>query len=110
MSFLYLTSYQGTAKNLFLLKDVLDLAKPQIVALQLSETDYISQYSNIVRHPKFYEIMHNVDQMIESKDEVKLNSMTDLDISKGFENLYLISYCNQIGCKVLNKFTVDYIC
>ena len=40
MSFFYLQGYESGPQNLFLLRDVLDVAKPKLVALQLSEADY----------------------------------------------------------------------
>lgn len=51
MSFFYLQGYESGPKNLFLLRDVLDVAKPKIIALQLSEADYNTEYLEVVKHP-----------------------------------------------------------
>ena len=79
----------------------MDVAKPKLVALQLSEADYNSQYLDVVKHPQFREVMNKVDYLIKIKEVDKLNHLPELDINKGIENLFIVNYCKQNGCKVV---------
>jgi len=47
--------------------------------------------------------MKKVDYLMETKAEKELNNMTEFDITKGFEHLYVSNYCRLNACKVCSR-------
>jgi hypothetical protein len=73
MSFLYLHGYKNKdMDSFFTLHDMLHLAKPNLVAIQLSEKEYQDTYTKIMGHPKFDETMQRLEYFAKIKsDEIK---------------------------------------
>lgn len=100
MSFLYLQGFKPMQTDSFnTLYDILRLANPKFIALQISEKDYEEKYQPVMRHPRFPEIMDKIDLLLKIKSEEILKS-SDLDLSF-FENFYCLDYCQKKKCKIL---------
>lgn len=93
MTFFYLQSYQKTGEDLALLKEVLDVAKPKYVALQVSESELESQYKPILRNPFFIEAMKKVNYLLDTNPK-EVENLKELDFKGGLENLYAMHYCS----------------
>ena len=82
MSFLYLYGYkQPDIDSFFTLYDMLNLSKPNLVAIQLSEKEYQNTYTKIMSNPKFDETMQRVEYFakIKSEDIKDIQGMCPLD-------------------------------
>lgn len=80
MSFLYLEGYKKNDLNsFFTLYDILQLAKPNLVAIPLSEKEYREEFQNIVQGPKFEEIMQRAEYFAKiQSDEITTVKGIDL--------------------------------
>ena len=100
MSFLYLQGFKPLEiDSITTLYDILRIANPKFVALQLSEKEYQEKYVPIISHPRFPEIMDKIDLLLRIKSPDILQSK-DLDLNL-FENLYSLDYCKRKKCKIL---------
>ncbi|CAD8073908.1 unnamed protein product [Paramecium sonneborni] len=101
MTFFYLQGYKKTGEDLALLKEVLDVAKPKLVALQISEKQLEEEYRPILRNPHLQEIMKKVDYHLKTNPE-EVTKMKELDFYAGLENIYAMHYCQQNSCKIIS--------
>ena len=70
LSFFYLQGYdKKQLSSYYTFYDMLHLAKPTLIALQLSEDEYQKKLANFVDSPKFYESMERVEYFTKIKSE-----------------------------------------
>lgn len=100
MSFFYLQGFKtGEFKSMTMLHDILKIASPNYIALQLSQKDYAEKYTPILNHPQFPEIMDQVELLLKMKSE-ELMKIKNIDLNI-IENLYCLDYCTKRKCKIL---------
>lgn len=79
--------------------DILQISKPNFVALQLSEKEYKEKYLPIVQHPAFTDAMKKVELYLKLKSP-ELAQMKEVDL-KDLEKLYMIEYCKINKCQII---------
>ncbi|EDK31396.1 transmembrane protein, putative (macronuclear) [Tetrahymena thermophila SB210] len=100
MTFFYLQGFeQEKLQSFHNLYDILQISKPKLVALQLSEKEYEEKYQAIINHPQYPELMRKVDFYLQTKSE-EIKNMQELDL-KHLEKLYIFDYCKKNKCQVL---------
>ena len=100
MSFFYLQGFKtGDFKSMTMLHDILRIASPKYIALQLSQKDYAEKYTPIINHPQFPEIMDQVELLLKLKSE-ELMKIKNIDLNI-IENLYCLDFCAKRKCKIL---------
>ena len=100
MSFFYLQGFKPLELNsMSTLYDILKVANPKFIALQLSEKEYQENYVPIMMHPRFTEIMDRIDLLLRVKSD-EILKFTDLDL-RLLHNFYCIDYCQKKKCKIL---------
>lgn len=100
MSFFYLQGFKPKEMlSLSTLYDILTIAKPNYIALQLSEKEYLEKYVPTMKHPLFPEIMDKIDLLLRIRSE-EILKFDEID-ENSMHNFYCIDFCKKRKCKIL---------
>jgi hypothetical protein len=102
MSFFYLQGFkQGDPESFYKLKQILRIAKPNIVVLPLSQEEAGEKYAKVMKHPKFEAAMQTFDYYLDNKDTKAILEMKDFEL-ENLEKLYLMRYCKKAKCTIVH--------
>lgn len=100
MSFFYLQGFKPKEMlSLSTLYDILTIAKPNYIALQLSEKEYNEKYVPTMKHPLFPGIMDKIDLLLRIRSE-EILKFDEID-EKSMHNFYCIDFCKKRKCRIL---------
>jgi hypothetical protein len=61
-----------------LMYDILNMAKPKYVSLQISDKEYKEEYLNILNHPKFPQAIKTLEYYLKSRAVNEIQQMKGL--------------------------------
>eukprot|EP01017_Pseudomicrothorax_dubius_P005905 TRINITY_DN11605_c0_g1_i1.p1 TRINITY_DN11605_c0_g1~~TRINITY_DN11605_c0_g1_i1.p1 ORF type:complete len:232 (+),score=46.35 TRINITY_DN11605_c0_g1_i1:128-823(+) len=100
MTLLYL---QGIERNetsgLYDLHELLDLSRPNFVALPISEKDFADRYKQIINTPRYPESMKKLEYFLKTK-ELDMKQLPDI-AEDDIPYLFAYDFCLRKQCKIL---------
>ena len=74
------------------LHDILQISKPNFIALNISSEECQDKYQKVIAHPLFKKTIDKVDLCLKTRNTEELSNVKDISL-KNLQNLYLIDYC-----------------